>query len=34
MIIVLKADTEPSAPEVRRLIEFAESFPEVSSSWS
>ncbi|MEE9606954.1 MAG: 3-deoxy-7-phosphoheptulonate synthase [Myxococcota bacterium] len=29
MIIVLKADTEPSAPEVRRLIEFAESFPEV-----
>jgi 3-deoxy-7-phosphoheptulonate synthase len=29
MIIVLKADTRPEAPEVRRLVELAESFPEV-----
>ena len=29
MIIVLKADVEASHPEVRRLIEFAESFPDV-----
>jgi len=29
MIIVLKADTEADSPEVRRLIEQAESFPDV-----
>jgi 3-deoxy-7-phosphoheptulonate synthase len=29
MIIVLKADVEADSPEVRRLIELAESFPEV-----
>ena len=31
MIIVLKADVEVDAPEVRRLIELAESFPGVST---
>ena len=29
MIIVLKADTEADAPEVRRLIELAEGYPDV-----
>ena len=29
MIIVLKADVEADHPEVRRLIELAESFPDV-----
>ncbi len=31
MIIVLKADTEADSPEVRRLIEQAESFPDVQT---
>src|SRR5262245_66176014 len=29
MIIVLKADVRPDSEEVRRLIEMAESFPQV-----
>jgi len=31
MIIVLKADTEADSPEVRRLLEFAEGFPDVTT---
>ena len=31
MIIVLKADTEIQAPDVKRLIEYAESFPGVNT---
>ena len=31
MIIVLKADTDPSSAEVQRLIEVAEGYPEVST---
>ena len=29
MIIVLKADVKTEAPDVRRLVEFAESYPGV-----
>ena len=31
VIIVLKADVQSDAPEARRLIELAESFPGVST---
>lgn len=33
MIIVFKADTESDSPEVRRVIELAESFPGVSTEF-
>ena len=33
MIIVLKADVSPETPDVQRLVEFAESFPGVSTEF-